>query len=130
MSSEPCEGSGYATQVGRLVTIFSGAGAYRPSNGASIVGAVNLSLESLAQSLALELKPRRVNVISPRLVDSPTWDGMIEPDRQSMFTETATALPVGRVGNVDDLAHAALAILENGFVNGTVLHVDGGTRIA
>jgi hypothetical protein len=55
---------------------------------------------------------------------------MIEPDRQSMFTETAAALPVGRVGNVDDLAQAALAILENGFVNGTVMHVDDGTRIA
>jgi hypothetical protein len=47
-----------------------------------------------------------------------------------MFIETATALPVGRVGNADDLAHAALAILENGFVNGTVMHVDGGARIA
>jgi NAD(P)-dependent dehydrogenase (short-subunit alcohol dehydrogenase family) len=109
---------------------FSGAAAYRPSIGASIVGAVNLLLESLAQSLALELKPRRVNVISSGLVDSPTWDGMIETDRQSMFTETATVLPVGRVGNVDDLAHAALAILENEFVNGTVMYVYGGTRIA
>lgn len=109
---------------------FSGAAAYRPSIGASIVGAVNLSLESLAQSLALELKPRRVNVISPGLVDSPTWDRMTEADRQAMYTEAAATLPVGRVGTVDDLAHAALAILENGFVNGTVMDVDGGARIA
>jgi NAD(P)-dependent dehydrogenase (short-subunit alcohol dehydrogenase family) len=111
-TSEPCEGSGYATQVRQLVTIFFGAAAYRPSIGALIVGAVNLLLESLAQSLALELKPHRVNVISSGLVDSPTWDSMTAPDRQSMFTETAAALPVGGVGNVDDLAHAALAILE------------------
>ena len=109
---------------------FSGAAAYRPSVGASIVGAVNLLLESLAQSLALELKPRRVNVVSPGLVDSPTWAGMAEKERQAMFDATAAALPVRRIGQVDDIAQAALALLENGFVTGTVLHVDGGARIA
>lgn len=109
---------------------FSGAAAYRPAIGTSMVGAVNGLLESLAQSLALELKPRRVNVISPGLVDTPAWAGMSDSDRQAMFSATANALPVGRIGHVDDLAHAALAILENGFVTGTVMHVDGGARIA
>lgn len=109
---------------------FSGAAAYRPRIGTSMIGAVNLLLESLARSLALELKPRRVNVISPGLVDSPTWAGMNDRDRQAMYAATASALPVGRIGHVDDLAHAALALLENGFVTGTVLHVDGGARIA
>lgn len=109
---------------------FSGAAAYRPSIGASMVGAVNLLLDNLAQSLALELKPRRVNVVSPGLVDSPTWAGMSQADRQGLFGATASALPVGRIGQVDDLAHAALALLENGFITATVLHVDGGARIA
>ena len=109
---------------------FSGAAAYKASIGTSIVGAVNLLLESLAQSLALELKPRRVNVISPGLVDSPTWAGMSESDRAALYDATTAALPVGRIGQVDDLAHAALAILENGFVTGSVMHVDGGARIA
>ena len=109
---------------------FSGAAAYKASVGTSIVGAVNLLLESLAQSLALELKPRRVNVISPGLVDSPTWAGMSDSDRAALYAATASALPVGRIGQVDDLAHAALAILENGFVTGSVMHVDGGARVA
>lgn len=109
---------------------FSGAAAYRASVGTSIVGAVNLMLESLAQSLALELKPRRVNVISPGLVDSPTWAGLSETDRDGLFAATASALPVGRIGHVDDLAQAALAVLENGFVTGSVMHVDGGARVA
>lgn len=109
---------------------FSGAAAYRASVGTSIVGAVNLMLESLAQSLALELKPRRVNVISPGLVDSPTWSGMSDADRDGLFAATASALPVGRIGHVDDLAQAALAVLENGFVTGSVMHVDGGARVA
>ena len=116
-------------QDGSLL-FFSGAAAYRPAIGTSMVGALNLSLESLAQSLALELKPRRVNVISPGLVDSPTWAGMDDGDRETLFAATATALPVGRIGQVEDLAKAALAILENGFITGSVMHVDGGARIA
>jgi NAD(P)-dependent dehydrogenase (short-subunit alcohol dehydrogenase family) len=109
---------------------FSGAAAYRAAVGTSIVGAANLMLESLAQSLALELRPRRVNVISLGLVDSPTWAGMSDSDRESLFAATAAALPVGRIGQVDDLAHAALAFLENGFITGSVMHVDGGARVA
>lgn len=116
-------------QDGSLL-FFSGAAAYRPAIGTSMVGAVNLLLESLAQSLALELKPRRINVISPGLVDSPTWAGMNDHDRETLFAATASALPVGRIGQVDDLASAALAILENGFITGAVMHVDGGARIA
>lgn len=108
---------------------FSGAAAYKASVGTSMVGAVNLLLESLAQSLALELKPRRVNVISPGLVDSPTWADMLPRERDALYAATASALPVGRIGQVDDLAHAALAILENGFVTGSVMHVDGGARL-
>ena len=112
------------------VLFFSGVAAYRQQPGTSLVGTVNMALESLAASLAIELKPKRFNVVSPGVVDSATWDDLSEEDRSAMFEEVANSLPVGRVGQTTDLAHAALSILENGFINGTVLHVDGGGRIA
>jgi NAD(P)-dependent dehydrogenase (short-subunit alcohol dehydrogenase family) len=55
---------------------------------------------------------------------------MSEDDRASFFKQIAAGLPVGRVGEVEDEAHAALAVLENGFINGTVVNVDGGARAA
>jgi len=112
------------------VLFFSGLAAYRQGPGSSIVGAVNMALESLAAALAIEMKPKRFNVISPGVVDSETWAGLSEADRTAFFAQIAGGLPVGRVGSVEDAAHAALAVLENGFINGTVVNVDGGGRIA
>lgn len=112
------------------ITFFSGLAAYRPAPGASIVAALNAALEGFAMTLALEIKPVRVNVVSPGVVDAPTWDFLGADDRQGLFDSVASGLPVGRVGQVDDLADAALSLMGNGFINATVLHVDGGGRIA
>lgn len=106
----------------------SGYAAYKPSVGTSVVGAVNLHLEILAKSLALELKPSRVNVLSPGIVDTPLWDGLSDADRKEFYRSTAASLPVGRIGHVNDLSHAAMLLMENGFITGTVLHADGGAR--
>ncbi|WP_115720233.1 SDR family oxidoreductase [Gallaecimonas mangrovi] len=112
------------------VLFFSGLAAYRQGEGSSIVGALNMALESLAANLAIEMKPKRFNVISPGVVDAGSWDFLSDADRQALFDSVAASLPVGRVGHVDDLAHAAIGLMENGFITGTVVNVDGGGRIA
>lgn len=112
------------------VVLFSGLAAYRQGEGSSIVGALNMALESLVANLAIEMKPKRFNAVSPGVVDAGSWDFLTEADRQAMFKDVAGGLPSGRVGHVDDLAHAAISLLENGFITGTVLNVDGGGRIA
>lgn len=112
------------------VLLFSGLAAYRQGEGSSLVGALNMGLESLIANLAIEMKPKRFNAISPGIVDSGAWDGMGEEGKAAFFAGVAEGLPAGRVGRVEDEAHAALAILENGFINGTVVNVDGGGRIA
>lgn len=112
------------------VLFFSGLAAYRQGEGSSLVGAVNMALESLVANLAIEMKPKRFNVISPGVVDTSTWDILSDEDRTAMFSALSETLPVGRVGQANDLAHAALAVLENGFIDGTVVNVDGGGRIS
>ena len=81
-------------------------------------------------ALALEVKPLRVNVISPGVVDTPTWSFLSEDDRAGLFDQVSSGLPVGRVGHADELATAVLSVVGNPFINATVLHVDGGGRIA
>lgn len=112
------------------ITFLSGLAAYRPAPGATIVAALNAALEGFAMGLALELKPVRVNVISPGVIDTPTWDFLPAGDRRALFDSVASQLPVGRVGHAEDVASAVLATLSNGFINATVIHVDGGGRIA
>ena len=112
------------------LTLFSGVAAYRQSPETAVAGALNLYLESFAAALAQDLAPRRVNVISPGVTDTPLWSQMDRPAREEFYDGVAAGLPVRRVGTVDDIAHAALAVMSNGFISGTVVNVDGGARIA
>jgi NAD(P)-dependent dehydrogenase (short-subunit alcohol dehydrogenase family) len=110
------------------IVYFSGVAADKGSVGASIVGAVNGALHSLAKNLVYELSPIRVNVVSPGLVESPTWDFIEEGDRSGFYNATAEGLPAKRIGQPGDLADAALYLMNNKYTNGTVVTVDGGAN--
>lgn len=87
---------------------------------------LNAALEALGKHLAKELAPRRVNVISPGVTATEAYAGMPEEARQAMFARTAASLPVGRVGQPDDIAAAFILAMENGFISGSLIDVDGG----
>jgi 3-oxoacyl-[acyl-carrier protein] reductase len=38
-------------------------------------------------------------------------------------------IPIGRIGEPDEIAHAVQYIIENDFVNGRNIEVDGGMRL-
>jgi NAD(P)-dependent dehydrogenase (short-subunit alcohol dehydrogenase family) len=92
------------------------------------MAAANGALASLAYGLAIELAPVRVNVISPGWVDTPIWN-QLGLNKQAAFAELAGRLPARRVGTPDDIAQAFSSVMHNGFITGTVLHVDGGHRL-
>lgn len=91
--------------------------------------AVNAAIEGLTRSLAIELAPRRVNAISPGVVQTPSWAHLSESDQQPMFDQLADSLPVGRVGQPADVAHAVMGLASNGYTTGEVRTVDGGARL-
>jgi NAD(P)-dependent dehydrogenase (short-subunit alcohol dehydrogenase family) len=51
---------------------------------------------------------------------------MPEADRAAMYQAVGTKLPVGKVGSPDEIASAVLMLMENAFITGVVLDVDGG----
>ena len=111
------------------LTFLSGGLAVRPSQTSVLQGAINAGLEGLARGLALELAPVRVNTVSPGVVETPIYARMEPAARETMLRSTAERLPVGRVGQADDVASAILFIAGNGFVTGITLRVDGGGAI-
>jgi NAD(P)-dependent dehydrogenase (short-subunit alcohol dehydrogenase family) len=114
---------------GGSITFTSGIAAYRPGPGASMIAAANGALEALARALALELAPVRVNVVSPGWVDTPIWDTIAGDNKAERLAAMAKRLPVGRIGAPIDIAQAFVALIHNGFITGTLLHVDGGHRL-
>lgn len=111
------------------LTVTSGIAAYRPAPGGSMVATANGALESLVRALALELAPVRVNAVSPGWVDTPIWDTFAGDAKHDRLAAMAERLPGGRVGDPADIARAFVAVMENRFITGTVLHVDGGHRL-
>lgn len=113
------------------ITFTSGIAAYRPAPRGSVVAAINGALESLSYALAVELGPIRVNVVSPGWVDSPVWRFIADEEgKAAAHAALAKRLPVGRIGQPADVADAIRFVMRNGFVTGSVLHVDGGHRLA
>ncbi len=76
---------------------------------------------ALTELLAKILAPKvRVNAIAPGAVLLPTdWD---DEAKRTLVAST----PLGRLGTPDDVVRALLYLLENDYVTGTTLVVDGG----
>jgi len=108
------------------ITLFSGVVAYKSMVGSAILGAVNAAISNLGQTLALELAPIRVNIVSPGIIDTPSRSKMPEEARNNFYNAVENKLPVKRIGRAEDVAQSVLYLLQNSFVTGTVLHVEGG----
>jgi NAD(P)-dependent dehydrogenase (short-subunit alcohol dehydrogenase family) len=115
--------------AGGSLTLVTGYLSVRPRPNAAIVGAANGALESLARSLALELAPVRVNAVSPGIIDTPIRAAMPEQARKEMLDKTAAGLPVGRVGQAEDIARQILAFMTIGFMTGSIVYLDGGALV-
>jgi NAD(P)-dependent dehydrogenase (short-subunit alcohol dehydrogenase family) len=114
---------------GSLILV-SGALSRRPSPDAVLQGAINAGLEVLAQGLALELSPVRVNTVCPGTIVTPLWNGIPEDKRRAMFEAAAAQLPTKRVGQPDDVANAILYLAATPFASGSTVLIDGGGAIA
>ncbi len=78
----------------------------------------------------------RVNCICPGTVDTPFVEGFLEKyhtnEKEKVRAELNQRQPVGRLGRPDEIAFMALYLAsdESGFVNGSVLTIDGGWTAA
>ncbi|MFL9925331.1 SDR family oxidoreductase [Herbaspirillum lusitanum] len=108
------------------IVLMSGAASARPIKGAAAYAAANAAIEGLGRGLATELAPIRVNVIAPGTTDSDLWRGRDQVMREAAFASYRAATLLGEVGEVDDIANAALFLLTNGYMTGSTLFPDGG----
>jgi NAD(P)-dependent dehydrogenase (short-subunit alcohol dehydrogenase family) len=111
------------------IVFITAASARTSIPGTAGLVAINGALEAMIPTLALELKPIRVNAVSPGVVNTPWWDTLPSEQREAVFAQTAQTLPVGRIGTPEDVAEVILLLLRNGFMTGTVIECDGGIRI-
>ena len=111
---------------GGSVVLTGGIASLRPQKGWTAVASICGAMEGFMRALAVELAPIRVNLVSPGLVKTPLWAGMPEPQREALYAASGASLPVGRVGEADDIAQAYLYLMSNRYSTGQTVVVDGG----
>lgn len=117
-------------ESGGSMTFTSGINKDRPPvPGGSVVSAIAGSFSYFAKALSLELAPSRVNVVSPGWVDTPMWDELVGEAKSGFFAEMAPRLPVRKIATPADIAPAYLYLMENEFMTGETIHIDGGQRL-
>lgn len=111
------------------ITLISAGSAQAALPGTAGLAAVNGAIEAAVAPLARELAPRRVNAVSPGVIETEWWDTLPEEDRRATFTQFADQTPIGRNGHGEDVAHAIVSLIENDYITGVVLPCDGGLRL-
>ena len=106
--------------------LTSGTIAIRPSAGAALMAGAAAATEGLTRGLAVDLAPVRVNAVRAGAIHTSLWDAVPEPRRSAVLGTLAERAITKTVGQPDQIAAAHLYLMDNHFVTGTVLTVDGG----
>ena len=91
-----------------------------------VYGATKAAIRNFVRGWTVELKDRRIrsNVLSPGPIDTP----VIDQQPQDAIARIVSTIPMGRMGEADEVAKAALFLAsdDSSFVTGIELFVDGG----
>ncbi|SDS89717.1 SDR family NAD(P)-dependent oxidoreductase [Bradyrhizobium canariense] len=107
-----------AKKWGRIVNISSGA-----ARGAGAIGvhynASKAGMEGLTRGYAARLVKEgiTVNAVAPSLIETDMMRGR---------TDLAARIPLGRMGQADEVAQSVLMLLGNDYMTGQTVHLNGG----
>lgn len=110
------------------IILFSTVATKTGMNFHSSVGVAKSAVEGLSISLAAEYASSgiRVNTIAPSLTDTPLAANLLStPEKKEV---SAKRHPLGRIGEANDIASAALFLLseDSSWITGQVIRIDGG----
>jgi NAD(P)-dependent dehydrogenase (short-subunit alcohol dehydrogenase family) len=111
---------------GGSMTFLTGGTGARAKVGLAAVTSTFAAVEILSQSLALDLAPIRVNTIRPGFVDTDFWDVLPAATVEELRAKVRANFPAQRLGTAADVGHAAVFLMTNPYVTGTVIEVNGG----
>ncbi len=110
---------------GRIINIASVVGA-TGNPGQANYCAAKAGMIGFTKSLAREVGSRSitVNAVAPGFIDTDMTRALPDEQRDALVTH----VPLGRLGVVDDIAHAVafLASPQAAYITGETLHVNGG----
>lgn len=117
-------GAAHLSDQGAIVLV-SGAPARHCKPGQIALSSVGGAVEAFVRGVAPELAPKRINVVSPGVIDTPMLPAQGD-ERASIYENMTKSHLIPRAGAPEDCAQAIMFLVENEFVTGTTVDVDGG----
>jgi len=117
-------GAEHLSEKGTIVLV-SGAPARRCKPGQVSLSSVGGAVEALVRAVAPEIAPRRINVVSPGTIDTPMVP-LQGAERTELYQKMTANNLIPRAGTADEVAQGLMFVIENDFVTGTTVDVDGG----
>lgn len=111
------------------IVLVSGSPARRCGPGQVALSSVGGAVEALSRAVAKEIAPKRINVMSPGLIDTPMVP-LQGKEREAHYERLTGNNLIARPGTPDECAQGILFLIENDFVTGTTLDVDGGILLS
>ena len=121
-------GAKHLTDKGTIVLV-SGSPARKSKPGQVALSSVGAAVEALVRAVAPEIAPRRINVVSPGAIDTPMMAVQGE-QRRALYEKITAGHVIPRAGTADEVAKGILFVIENDFVTGTTVDVDGGWLVS
>lgn len=111
------------------ITFITAASARVGLPGTAGLAAINGAIQAIVEPLAAELKPLRVNAVSPGIIESPWWNRPGQENQFEALKRIAESTPAGRAGHTEEVASAIWCLISNDFMTGSVIDCDGGIRL-
>ncbi|KAF2454172.1 hypothetical protein BDY21DRAFT_113607 [Lineolata rhizophorae] len=111
---------------GSSLTLTSGLMAQKPRPGVSSGIGYGAAIFILAKSLSVDLKPLRVNVISPGAVLTEFWGAFPAGQVEAMMKMFEEKMTTGVMGKVEDVAEAYIYCMKDANMAGEIVSTNGG----
>ena len=121
-------GAKYLKNNGNIVLV-SGSPARKCRPGQIAISSVGGAVEAFARGIAPEISPKRINIVSPGIIDTP-MSPLQGKEREDYYKNTTNNNIISRAGSPDEVATGIIFAIENEFITGTTIDIDGGWLIS
>ena len=111
------------------IVLVSGSPARKCRPGQIAISSVGGAVEAFARGIAPEISPKRINIVSPGIIDTP-MSPLKGKEREDYYKNTTNNNLIPRAGTPDEVATGIIFAIENEFITGTTIDIDGGWLIS